>query len=210
MSSGFLGLAYIAEVSIVFNLAYSELRNRRYVEYAEGKINILRSKLGKQEMILRDHSLLYSHLDGLTDNDPKKRNTAWACCDQDGFRHNAYSWFLSRNAYPFYMDRRDKAGAMWCCGLSVLIIIFATLLDHFEKIQPPLPEYFWCIYLTILLLCIIYPVATVFVGRKMMKRLDKVASHLEDEFKKIVEPSIKTAISTDIENLTKAASSSPA
>lgn len=206
MAGGFLGLAYIAEVSIVFNLAYSELRDRRYFESAYAVINVLRNKVGQVQSISRGHSGLYVHLDNLTNDSPKERSAAWSCRDVGGLLPGISSWFLAEKAYPFFTKREDKHWASICCGGSVIVIIFSTLFDHFGLglASETFIAYLWCISLSILLICLIYPVVTVIIGRRMMKRLNEVAQHLAEEFKKIVEPSVKESIGHDLAVANKA------
>lgn len=194
MSGGFLQLAYIAEVAIVFNLAYSELRDRRYVECAENTINVLRSKLGTAYISI-DHSSLYAHLHGLTSTDKKQRRSAWACCDKDGFRFVVWSWFLSEWIYPFFTTRRDKSYAINCIGVTAVLIVISTILDHY---LPELVEALWWQMFVMVFICLLWPVVTIFCGRRMMSRLNRVATHLHEEFTKIVAPTVKEQIALDL------------
>lgn len=209
MSGGFLGLAYIGELSVVFNLAYSELRDRRYVKYAEAKVQVLNDKLGDNQLINKKDSNLYAHLEGLTNReDAHKRRTAWSCCDPSGVGSALASWFLSDLVFPFFSFRRDRNWALIFCAVASVMIIAATLLDHFWNLQGILSEgeytSLWCSFLTVLLGSLLYPVITVFLGRKMMKRLDLVSNHLISEFGKIVGPAVQTAILEDVEAARKA------
>lgn len=209
MSSGFLGLAYIAEVSVVFNLAYSELRDGRYIECAESTISTLRNKIGKSERIAIEHLELYTHLDGLTNPISTKRRSAWACRDDERKWLGIWNWFLSDLAYPFFINRKDKLYAVRSCALSVAIIVILTLFDHYPvmldqlQISEHINAGIWCLFLTGLLICMLYPVFTVFIGRSMMKRVSKVSNYLIEEFKKIVEPAVKDSITQELSALNK-------
>lgn len=200
-SGGFLGLAYLAEISIVFNIAYSELRSDRYFEKAEKTIQILRDKIGNGSTVEREKASLYTSLDNIDNkSDNKARRAAWSCCEQNGIWSKICSFVLPEYFYPFFKNRHDKNLIVWCVSITTIILFAATLLDHFEhSLNLSSNAYVWCTLLTLLTICLIYPVVTIILGRSMQARLEDISKFLQKEFNKIIDTDIQNAIQRELD-----------
>lgn len=204
MAGGFLGLAYAGEISIVFNLAYFELRNGRYLKKAKDTINILNDKFGSEIEIERQNSELYNKVKSLLAQTPQERFNAWSCLKEDGGIKRGIGIFVLVYAiYPFFEKGWDRSLAMCACSVSTALLIAFTCIDYvhskifFVHENHPNPIW-WGIGLSILFLCLCYPPIIVYLGRVMMDKSNRVADHLLNQLKAIEKPEVIKSIQEEL------------
>lgn len=191
MASGFLELAYLGEISIVFNLAYAELKSERYFQKAQKIISELRAKLEYNEYIHRDLSDLFSRLANIDSKLAGKRRNAWSN-GEEGLRKSLIIWFFADCCYGFLDNQHDKRVAMWAVFITSMILIFATINDHFHWV--PSDGYSWFLCFFLLMICLVYPPLVILAGRGMRSQLENVAINTAKIFTSEKRPGIMDLI----------------
>lgn len=189
MASGFLELAYLGEIAIVFNLAYHELRADRYFERLATTIKELKSKLEPAQDIAREHTDLFHQLDNIDSPQSSRRRKAWTLDDHD---RPLFTWLLAGPTFGAFNSGKDKKYCMWALGIVTAIMILITTLDHLHVAPDTdiLGVSCWWFLASLLVASLLYPVITIWFGRAMRKHIELVADTIENRFRQINRPAI--------------------
>lgn len=203
MASGYLNLAYMAELAVVVSLAYLELKSLRYIQ--EARVAIEKDVAPALESIRCNGSGnggvselfmdLHHQAKNLFDNDGEARRSAWYTIEADNQKcRYTYSatWF-----YPFFIGDRDKRIATYLLVGSCVIIVLMTILTklmpvEFSSGQPG--EYIWWAFFGFLFLSITLPTAFILVGRRIKNVSAKISRNIKERKDKLATDSMRAAL----------------
>jgi hypothetical protein len=134
MASGFLNLAYMAELGVVVSLAYRELESLRYVE--DARSNIDRHVIPGLELCKCNGTAggnnsdvfieLYTQVKNLFVAQSDMRHGSWYKVIAGNQR--CYYKYSSKWLFPLFMNAGDRRFASWSMVCSSAIIVLMTLL----------------------------------------------------------------------------------
>ncbi|CAB5497465.1 hypothetical protein [Bathymodiolus thermophilus thioautotrophic gill symbiont] len=195
MASGYLDLAYFIEISIVFNLAYREIKHGTVLK----KMKQIREKMSKDEElqerikeIKKEDSLgskvvesSYMKLTAIIECDVNKPKD---CSDKNSKLYEA--WSHNKNYCRYFVNtiltgqglRQVNASI----GVALIILFFATISPHIG-IEEPSPYIWWPLF-TFLVVTIFIPIRLLYMSEKVGNMLiggnsqKGLIEKLEEEF----------------------------
>lgn len=132
MATGLMTLAYMAEMAMVFNLAYLELNKGRYIAAPKASVFKLRDTIAASAIVgnendwIRGKTKIVDRLQKLASDDPKERQHSWYL-ETDKVKHS--DW-LACDGYEIFEQERDKGLCQHSLALSVLLLVGITVLDY--------------------------------------------------------------------------------
>lgn len=174
MGVGFLELAYMGEISIVFNLAYAELKSQRYFEKGKSTVQEIRSKTEFDQYIHVNNNEWYSRLKNIDSIDPAERSHAWRIKGESGIK----TAILARFVYPFFSGQEDRHVAFWFSFITSFVLVVSTMFDHLHYVSESL---WWGTFL-VLFVSVCYPPIAIFLGRRVQARLEWVVNEIQQQF----------------------------
>lgn len=166
MAVGFLDLAYLIEISIVFNLAYREVKP------------------------LLDQRKLEDKIQKILDN-KELQDTVKSCKKSDDLAGEAVS-----NAYDKFTKSKDllqleltNTHEFWI-NINIIVVlsilIFSTIYGHIYQIEWIVTyfEQIWWFFLSLLIISIVIPIILI---QKSNQRINKINSDLDDNIKIFLE-----------------------
>lgn len=188
---GYLNLAYMAELAVVVNLAYLELKSLRYVQKAKEKVSEVLQKLndtkknGNPLGVLDQFMELYKQAKDLfNDQDSEDRRNAWYVFTGSGSDKTRVRYTIcAARIYEIFKYDRDKVAATILLFLSVVIIVVITILSKLgvsaESHQLLFMQLWWWLF-WVLLLAIVLPTILVLTGRHLGKVAGKISEDIEN------------------------------
>ncbi len=167
MSSGFLDLAYLIEISIVFNLAYKEVRPLFDRRKTENKIEQITNKQEVKNTIEYCEKNTDKLAEGVASESYKK------------FISSENS--LSKELYGSYLSKWININI----SIVLFILLFATAFQHITKIAFFIDnfEIVWWILFCILFCSLILPIILTWCSQTKLKSMHKT---LEDDLKQFL------------------------
>jgi hypothetical protein len=174
MASGYLDLAYLIEISIVFNLAYREIKHGSVLE----KMKKIREKMLKDEelqerigAIKKDNSLAgdtveesYMQLTAITECDEKKSED----CTKNTKSSLCRAWKHSERDCKYFVNFILTGKGLHWVNISILV---ALLILLFATVFPYFPLKFsiivWTILCVSLISTIIIPIYLLLMSEKI-------------------------------------------
>lgn len=182
-----MNLAYMAELAVVVNLGYLELKSLRYIQGARASVNEILKKLSDANkasnggvVVGNEHFMaLYSQAKTIFDDDSDERNNAWYVVDEAGKKE----WFRKSAVYIYsiFLNDRDKKVISGFLFLSVLSIFIMTLLSRLAS-DVSFEVYEACIWWTlfiVLTIGVVIPTLFVILGRYLSKVVGKISKNIE-------------------------------
>lgn len=188
MASGLLSLAYIAELAVVFNLAYAELEKDRYLKRSNEKIDKIRTQIdnSNHEAIvssnLQRFASLINQVKNLQSEDVTQRCAAWHITitknkvDQPKY----FGWHA--RFYSFFAKQKDKTLAYVFIVATVVIVFLSTIFSYKEDI---ITDYYcvtWISFFSLLTISLVYPIFIIHVGRSMQQNLALIVEEVNQSF----------------------------
>lgn len=185
---GFLNLAYMAELAVVVNLAYLELKSLRYIQKAKDSVSEVLHKLndvrknGDAVVGLEQFMDLHSQAKNLFNDDDKElRRGAWYLVNADATR----MWHpkCAVTLYAAFQNGKDKAITTSLLAVSVLTILIITILSRlpsFDITHPVADNALWWSLFIILFLAIAVPTCLVLMGRHLSLVASKISQDIEN------------------------------
>jgi ABC-type multidrug transport system fused ATPase/permease subunit len=193
---GYLNLAYMAELAVVVNLAYLELKSLRYVQKAKEKVSEVLQKLNDTKIngnplgVLDQFMELYKQAKDLfNDQDSEERRNAWYVIVSSGSDKIKVRYTTCAvRIYEIFKHDRDKVAATILLFLSVLTIVIITILSK-SAISADSHQFFsiqlwWWLFL-VLLLAILLPTILVLIGRHLGKIAGQISEDIENRKDKL-------------------------
>jgi hypothetical protein len=182
-----MNLAYMAELAVVVNLAYLELKSLRYV--ADARIAIkdeVAQGLEFKPVNGNGHesSQLFAELilqvANLFSDTCEKRRSAWYVREAE--KENYFS-FVSDWCYPIFMKKADRKISTLLLMVACMIIVAMTLLSRVasEEFNASWPGCFiWWLFFGLLSLAMLMPVVFVAAGRRIKNCLALITLNLKE------------------------------
>jgi hypothetical protein len=177
MASGYLDLAYLIEISIVFNLAYREIKHGSVLE----KMKKIREKMLKDEelqerigAIKKDNSLAgdtveesYMQLTAITECDEKKSED----CTKNTKSSLCRAWKHSERDCKYFVNFILTGKGLHWVNISILvallILLFATVFPHLPPEFLKFSIIVWTILCVSLISTIIIPIYLLLMSEKI-------------------------------------------
>ncbi len=185
---GFLNLAYMAELAVVVNLAYLELKSLRYIQKAKDSVSEVLHKLNDvrkngDAVVGRDQFMeLHSQAKNLFNDDDKElRRSAWYLVNADASKmwHPKCAVML----YAAFQNGKDKTITTSLLAVSVLTILVITILSRlpsFDLTYPVADSILWWSLFVTLFLAIAVPTCLVLMGRHLSLVASKISQDIEN------------------------------
>lgn len=201
MSSGLMSLAYMAELGVILNLAYGELKKTRYVDRMRVRLDNVKSTIQPVEGAANDDDEvekgveLREQLDNILKSETLLRKKSWHIHKHQDIKYCDYyaGW-----VFQFFDGGKDKRVAEFFLFLSGLLIILMTIFNYYNLEN--LNFYVitlktWDTIFTLLLIANIVPVVFIIMGRLMSATVFKIVDSIKAEYTKISGKSISMSIS---------------
>ena len=207
---GILSLAYLAELAVVVNLAYLELKSLRYVQNAKATVkSVITGFEGDEDQkttIPIKSMPILTQAKNLFSEDKSDRESAWYTEHTNGDKtqfKKCAAWLY----WPFVRDS-DRTLATVLVVASSLIIFMMTLLTRIEPSTQPVDigiakewtmswawdtVIWWSMFGT-LSLSILIPSLLIVAGRRVGSVTDLIAENLQTRFDAAMELEMKTSL----------------
>ncbi len=191
MVTGFLSLAYVAELSVVFNLAYAELKKDRYLKKSEVEIErIMLQVLSDKNSATESPSFpksaaIYTQVSNLGSEDRLQRSGAWKIekANNNGGKPKNIYFRRASFFYAIFKRQTDKLVSYLSIGITALIIVLCTLLDHTSGVLPTSSiEVCWWMCYIFLTLSLVLPLFFIYSGRDMSSKLETIIDAISNTF----------------------------
>jgi hypothetical protein len=173
MASGYLDLAYLIEISVVFNLAYREIKHGNVLEKMKSvRENIFQDKelQERMERIKDDDSL-----SGKSVNDSYKKLVSIIECDIDKFKdcedeksNLCKAWNYKKKSCKYFLNIILIGKGLFRVNVSIttslLILFFATIFPHIDIAF--YDEVWWALF-AILIITIFIPIYLLYMSEKI-------------------------------------------
>lgn len=192
MAAGYLSLAYLAEISIVFNLAYTELKKGRYHKESEKDISRILLQVDNGQHAVganfRELAEIFIQAQNLNSSSILERLAAWYEARTNNPSNRKKYYRYSAFAYPIYRKSLDLSISYCIIAITTLIVMICTYFDHIG--MTPHDELYnghisWKTFYFVLTCSILSPVFFIYTGRKMSRDLARIATYINDTFNQL-------------------------
>ena len=201
MTSGIATLAPLGELAVIFNFAYSELKNTRYVSKIDEKIRILKSQAQSIDVFsdpgLRSQAVaIMDRVDEMISDGKVKRKKAWLSrSGKDDATHND---FYAGGFYEFFWSGKDKIISTIAYIGAVFFVASAVAIGHFSGESD---RVFWCsanswwdtLFVFFVILNIV-PLIFVILGRRMVFVATRCIDYATEEYKEVSDKQMNETI----------------
>jgi hypothetical protein len=177
----------MAEIAIVFNLAFAELEQDRYLEKAKAQIKKIKNQIsnnGSSDRIvtvLEGYAGIYTQLNTLEEKDDCQRKAAWRITPPNCETSEYFP--VSCKFYSIFARQKDRSIAHFFVGATAFIVIAITCLSYSSvACHEGFPKIIWWVFFVGLLFSLFFPPVMILFGRKMSSDLNKILSYIQNNF----------------------------
>lgn len=183
--SGFMSLAYMAELGVVVNLAYLELKSLRYLGDAKKYIEETTQSLQGESVKNGNHNQhifidLHKQVRELFSDDKTQRDAAWYVVSS-GVEKKYFKGCSGIFYERFYKERDRVWSTRYLCA-ATLVIVLMTLITQIASegwVGSTEGVILWWSFFATLFLSIAVPACYIMMGR----RLNKVSRRIMDDIR---------------------------